>query len=324
MRILLCGATGFIGRHLAARLRQAGHEVVPASRQPLPGGVAMNYMTDTTPEVWLPRLQGIDAVVNAVGILIESSDATYGPLHHQGPAALFDACVLAGVKRVVQVSALGAETASTPYFATKKAAEDHLQQLPLAWQIVRPSVVYGPDGHAARLFHLLAALPVISLPAGGRQAMQPVHVDDLADLVLQLLNPEVPAEQVVEAVGAQKVLYRDMLAAYRRGMGWSSAIGIPVPGFVIDLTVKLLDFVPGVVLNSDTWRMLQQGSVGGEHAVTTMTQLLGREPLGVDQFITARNGPALRKETLARLTKVLIPAALVVAGCAALLAGLLK
>jgi len=323
MRILLCGATGFIGRHVAQRLRQAGHEVVPAARHAPPGGVAMDYMKDTTAEVWLPRLQGIDAVVNAVGILIESAAAAYGPIHQQGPSALFDACVQAGVKRVVQISALGAETASTAYFATKKGAEDHLRQLPLAWQILRPSVVYGADGHAARLFHLLAALSVISLPAGGRQAMQPVHVDDLAEVVLSLLSPDAPAGQVVEAVGAQKVLYRDMLAAYRKGMGWSSAIGIPVPGFVIDLTVKLLDFVPGAVLNSDTWRMLQQGSVGGEHAVATMTLLLGREPLGVDQFITARNGSALRRETLARLAKVLIPAALVVAGGAALLAGLL-
>lgn len=324
MRILLCGATGFIGRHVGERLRQAGHEVVPAARHVPPGGVAMDYMADTTAEVWLPRLQGIDAVVNAVGILIESASAAYGPIHQQGPSALFDACVQAGVKRVVQISALGAETASTAYFATKKGAEDHLRRLPLEWQIVRPSVVYGADGHAARLFHLLAALPVISLPAGGRQAMQPVHVDDLAEAVLRLLDPDVPAGQVVEAVGAQKVLYRDMLAAYRKGMGWSSAVGIPVPGLVIDLTVKLLDFVPGAVLNSDTWRMLRQGSVGSDQAVAVMTGLLGRPPLGVDQFITERNGPALRRETLARLRRGLAPVVLVLGAAAALLTVLLS
>ncbi|GAB2181802.1 hypothetical protein DLREEDagrD3_20250 [Denitratisoma sp. agr-D3] len=308
MRILLCGATGFIGRHLAERLRRAGHDVVPASRHPLPGGVAMDYMTDTTPAAWLPRLQGIDAVVNAVGILIESATATYDPIHHRGPSALFDACVQAGVRRVVQISALGAETATTPYFATKLAAESHLQGLPLDWQIVRPSLVYGPDGDAARMFHLLAALPVVSLPAGGHQSMQPVHVDDLAEAVLALLQADVPARQVVEAVGARPVSYREMLACYRRGMGWGPALGVPVPGFLVALTARLLDFVPGSVLNSDTWRMLQQGSVGAASALATMTGLLGRLPLGVDQFITADNGPALRRETLARWRRVLIPA----------------
>ena len=319
MRILLCGATGFIGRHLAERLRQVGHEVVSASRHPLPGGVAMDYMADTRPEVWLPRLQGIDAVVNAVGILIESSSAAYGPIHHHGPVALFDACVLAGVKRVIQISALGAETATTPYFATKLAAESHLQGLPLDWQIVRPSVVYGSDGDAARMFHLLAALPVVSLPAGGGQWMQPVHVDDLADLVLVLLKADVPVRQVVEAVGARKVSYGDMLACYRRGMGWGPALGVPVPGFLVALTARLLDFVPGSVLNSDTWRMLQQGSVGGPTAVATMTTLLGRPPLGADQFIGADNGPALRRETLARWRRLLLPALAGVVVVAALL-----
>ena len=137
--------------------------------------------------------------------------------------------------------------------------------------------------------------------------MQPVHVDDLADLVLALLKPEGNVRQVVEAVGARKVTYRDMLACYRRGMGWGPALGIPVPGFLVALTAKLLDFVPGSVLNSDTWRMLQQGSIGGETSVARMTALLGRPPLGVDQFIVGPNGLALRRDTLSRWRKMLLP-----------------
>ena len=117
MNILLTGSTGFVGHTVAAALTRAGHTVrggvSPRQRTVLPTQVPMDFAHDTTPEVWLPRLVGIDAVVNAVGVLRDSSKRPIDAVHQHTPTALFTACAQAGVKRVVHISALGIEGSST-------------------------------------------------------------------------------------------------------------------------------------------------------------------------------------------------------------------
>ena len=83
-------------------------------------------------------------VVNAVGILRESGNATFQALHVDAPVALFHACVQADVKKVVQISALGADTeAASRYHLSKKHADDTLAELPIRWVIMQPSLVFG-------------------------------------------------------------------------------------------------------------------------------------------------------------------------------------
>src|SRR5690606_7840439 len=176
MNILLCGANGFIGRHLAAALEGRGHRVVRGVRDTEDGkdAVAIDYTRDHGPDIWRPRLEGIDVVINAVGILRERGTATFGALHARAPIALFDAAAQVGVRRVVQIAALGAdEGAQSRYHRSKKQADDYLATLPLDWVVVQPSLVYGPGGTSAKLFDTLAALPLIPLPGGGRQRIQP-------------------------------------------------------------------------------------------------------------------------------------------------------
>src|SRR5690606_39994015 len=92
--------------------------------------------------------------------------------------------------RVVQISALGAETGRSAYFSSKHAADEFLVQLPLDWTIVQPSVVFGPGGSSARLFTMLASLPLIPVPGQGRQPIQPVHIDDFTACIVALLADE--------------------------------------------------------------------------------------------------------------------------------------
>ena len=133
MHILLTGSTGFIGHTLKAALEGAGHSVhggvSPRNAAPQPSQVPMDFARDTTAAVWLPRLQGIDAVVNAVGVLRDTPGRPIDAVHRDTPIALFDACAQAGVQRVVQISALGIEGSSTRYAQTKLAAEAHLKSL---------------------------------------------------------------------------------------------------------------------------------------------------------------------------------------------------
>jgi uncharacterized protein YbjT (DUF2867 family) len=283
MNVLICGANGFIGSTLCAALEAQGHRVVKGVRRATASDqIAIDYTQDLQPEAWLPRLAGIDVAINAIGILNERGEQSYEHVHHAAPCALFEACGRAGVKRVIQISALGAQSDATAYFRSKHAADSFLQASRLSYQILRPSVVYGARGESSRMFRLLARLPVHVLPAGGHQLMRPVHVDDLAEAVVRLIAPEAEDRRVIELVGAEQVEYRDMLAIYRRSLGHGKPCRIVVPGIVVKTGVLVMDKVPGSMLTRDTWTMFEAGSTGD---VAPLTALLGRAPRGVSDFI---------------------------------------
>ncbi|OGT89541.1 MAG: epimerase [Gammaproteobacteria bacterium RIFOXYD12_FULL_61_37] len=276
MRILLTGATGFIGGHILTALREAGHEVQGVSRRL---GVDFNRML--RPEDWLPRLNGVEAVINAVGIIAETRGQSFETLHHRAPAALFRACERAEVKRVVQISALGAdERAFTPYQLTKRAADEVLRGLSLDWFVLRPSLVYGPGGKSTDLFRGLAALPLIPLVGDGRQWVQPVHLSDLVATVLRCLQPDIPARQTLDVVGAHPLTFADWLQWLRRSQGKGPAPVLPVPLPLVMASARLGRFlVP--MLHPDNLRMLQQGSTAD---AAPLTRFLGRPPLAMEAF----------------------------------------
>lgn len=312
MNILVCGANGFIGRALCARLEAGGHRVVrgvhAGRRAAGPGEIAIDYARDVRPEHWRARLDGIDAVVNAVGMLTGRRGVTLDAVHRAAPCALFDACCGAGVRRIVQISALGVERGDTAYFASKLAADAYLQTLPIDFRIVRPALVYGATGASARYFRMLASLPVHVLPAGGRQLLRPVHVDDLAELVARLIERPAEGDRIVDVVGADEVEYREMLAIYRRAMGFPPAMRVSVPGALFAAAATLSGRMPGAMLTRDTWAMLRAGNTG---ELAASSAALGRPPRGLRAFIGAQ-AVALRHEALAAWRRPLLTGSLAI------------
>lgn len=312
MKILVCGANGFIGNAIAARLERDGHEVMRGVRQPVhPGEVAIDYTADLTAKQWLDRLDDVDVVVNAVGILIERGAQTFEKVHTQAPIALFTACRMRGVKQVIQISALGAGSRETPYFASKCSADDFLLAQPIRAHVIRPALVYGTDGTSARLFRTLASIPVHALPAGGHQLLRPVHIDDVTELVARLLAPvtqrEIPL--CIDAVGQTVVSWRDMLHAYRTSMGLPAAFTISIPAWAMRTAAALCGRCAGSPLTSDTWRMLQRGNTANAQPVT---QALGRPPRGIETFIDPDTASAVRAEAFAAWRGLVLRIALAV------------
>ena len=285
MKILLCGANGFIGRALARRLRRAGHEVIGTARRPpdRKNWIAADFNTDHSPEDWLPRLEGIDMVINAAGILREGPKSRFVDVHYRAPIALFNAAVKAKLKKVIQISALGAdEGAESEYHQSKKKADDYLAALRINWTIVQPSLVYGPGGTSAQLFNQLAALPILLLPAGGKQLVQPIHIDDLCEAVLRLIDNDANACRRIPLVGPEPISLRDWLLSLRKQMNLGSVCILPVPMLIMRPMAAIAGLFNSTLLAPDTLRMLQRGNTASDSAVRT---LLGHQARPVNGFI---------------------------------------
>jgi uncharacterized protein YbjT (DUF2867 family) len=313
MKILITGSTGFLGQRLAEALHASGHLVISSGRKPYLRETDAtahrldlqhqdaDFTTDFDPAVWVTRLAGVDVVINTVGILREHGEQTFEALHRRAPQALFLAASLVGVRRVVHISALGADaSARSRYHITKKLTDDFLAALPLDWVIVQPSLVYGPGGISAGLFDMMAALPLIPVPERGQQPVQPIYIDDLVEAIQSLVEADQPQHRRVALVGPSAMTLRGFLSKLRRGMGMGKARFIYVPLFLMRTVARTAAVMGSSLLDPETLGMLLRGNTSDPDATC---QILGRKPLPVEGFISPRDKAAVR--TKARLSWLL-------------------
>jgi uncharacterized protein YbjT (DUF2867 family)/uncharacterized membrane protein YphA (DoxX/SURF4 family) len=304
MKILLTGCTGFIGRHLLWALRERGHELVAAGRtRPRDASLAwlaLDFSRPAPAAEWAARLRGFDVVVNTIGLFRETARQRFQAVHIDGPVALFDACAAAGVKRVLQVSALGVDAATTGYQRSKLAADTHLLALPLEGIVVRPSLVFGLDGPSAALFLTLASLPLLALPAGARPPLQPLHVDDAAQALRALVERGTQASagrRCIALVGPRALSLAEYLQALRKALQLPPAPTLAVPVWLVELGARMAGHVPRSLFDRASWKMLQQGS--SADAAPTV-QLLGHVPREAHEFVPAEHAQAQRQQARLR------------------------
>ena len=283
MKILVLGATGLIGGHVLRALRAGGCTVIGASRRrpadECPEGwIEMDFGRMDNEGAWLPVLAGVDAVVNCVGIIREAHAGDFDRLHRAAPVALFAACQRIGVRRVVQMSALGSHPdAATGYWRSKGAADADLLARPLRATVVRPSLVYGEDGASSVMFRILATLPLLMLPKAHEARVQAMHVDDLAAVVLKLVTMEGEAPRELAAVGPRATTMAGYLGALRGGMQAPPSLVLDLPMPIARLVARATALAPSSALTPESLRMLAQSADGGNTAdVGPVAALLGR------------------------------------------------
>ncbi|WP_020484191.1 NAD(P)H-binding protein [Methylomonas sp. MK1] len=289
MNILLTGATGFIGNAVLRKLLRQGYRITACCRHPEQllidhpnlTPLKLDFAKAGAIDSWLPHLQAVDAIVNCVGIIAENKNQSFTQLHTQAPIALFQAGAQAGVKKIVQLSALGADQdAESAYHLSKKAADDVLRELPVDWFVLQPSLVYGAGGQSSGLFHALAALPVHFLPDGGHQLLQPIHIDDVAATVCRCLESAVSGRKTLALVGPSQITYADWLQGLRRRLGKPKAKTCAIPYHYALTMAGFGKWLGEPILSKDNVAMLNRGNCADPGP---LTQFLGRAPVNLNE-----------------------------------------
>ncbi len=270
------GGSGFIGRYLVQRLASDGWVVRAAVRDTeralflkvygQPGQIVPMSADICDPASVARVVEGTTAVVNLVGILYESGRRTFRRIHVDGAANVAQAARAAGVHRLVQMSAIGADADSpAEYGRTKREGEEVAQQAFPGASITRPSVVFGPEDNFFNRFagmaRIMPALPVFDT------RLQPVYVGDVADAIGCILADSATAGHTYELGGPQVLSFRQLMQMMLDEIG-RRRILLPLPLGVAELEAWFLEKLPKPLLTRDQVALLRRSNVVAPGALT--------------------------------------------------------
>lgn len=284
-RVVVFGGSGFIGRYVVKRLAAAGSPVRVACRdvesakflRPM-GAVGQISLVQTNvrfPETVAKACQGVDAVVNLVGILSEFGAQKFHAVQTEGAETIAKAAAAAGVQTMVHVSAIGADANSESVYAQSKAEGEAAVKgtMPSA-TIIRPSVLFGPEDEFFNRFADLARFtPVLPLIDGGHTKMQPVYVGDVADAICKALSDPECAGQTYE-LGGPNVMTMKQIMQYTLAQTGQKRALIPLPSCIAAIQARFFELLPNPPLTRDQLKLLKRDNVVSEAA-------MGLEDLGI-------------------------------------------
>ena len=288
-KVLILGADGFIGRHIAFGLRSTGWQVLASAQDPkalsrmgfetLQANLS-NPITHT-PDWWRPHVANVTHVVIAAGVL-NASDHVYAAVHLKAPDALCKA--LPASTKGVLISAVGIEHGETRFARYRRAAE--LQMYAHNFTVLRPGLVLGDTSYGgSSLARALAAMPFrIPVIGDGTQTFNPIHAADLTKVVSQaLLSPPVP--EPTDIGGPETTTLRDMLLSYRAWLGLPPARILQIPLWCAKALGKVGDLMQLGPISATAVAQLQSGVL----ARTTSSDATTKEtPRSFTEFINAR------------------------------------
>ena len=260
-KVLVLGGSGFIGRHFVAQLTRREIDVtVPSRRRERAKHLILLPTVDVVQaDVFDPGalerlVRGQDAVVNLVGIL----HGTFTRAHVELPQAVVAACRAAGVKRLLHMSALGADVnGPSEYQRTKGLGERAvLEAKDLDVTVFRPSVVFGPEDRFLNTFAAMARfMPVIAVPCP-QARFQPVYVGDVASAMMRSLGDTAAHAQVYELGGARQYSLEELVRLVCALTGRRRLV-IGLPDWASRMQASVLEKLPGQLMTRDNYRSMQ-------------------------------------------------------------------
>jgi len=288
MLVAITGATGFVGRHLASLFLRRDHRVRALVRDPsraefLAAQGAELVVGSLDNDAALTRLlDGADAAVHLVGIIVEQGSATFSAVHVDGTRRLLGAAQAAKVRRVIHMSALGArpDERATPYHRTKWQAEELVRSSGVPAVILRPALISGPESVPIRVLRRMHRWsPVIPVFGDGQFPIQPVWIEDIA-LAFALALERADIAGSFELGGPVVMPYEEFVRAIGRAAGHPRPL-VHVPLTLVRWTARALDPLgPAAPLTSIQLQMLLEGSRTQSNAIKTV---FGIQPLSFEE-----------------------------------------
>ena len=289
--VTLFGGSGFIGSQAVRALARRGWRIRVAVRNPVlaieiqplgdPGQIQFMRCDITSAEDVVAAVRGADAVVNLVGVLHDAGGKRgFDAVHTEAAKTIAEAAKAAGVERLVQISAIGADAASpSAYGRTKAQAEAAVRDVYPDAVILRPSLVFGAgDGFLNRFAAMATMAPALPLIGGGETRFQPVYVGDVAEAIARGVTRADAAGRTYELGGPSLYTFREVLELVRRETGRDRML-VSVPFIVAKPLGSLLQLSRFVGLTPPLTRdqvlMLEKDNVVAADA-------FGLSDLGID------------------------------------------
>jgi NADH dehydrogenase len=268
---LVTGAFSYSGSAIAGRLLDSGRDVRtltfhPEREHPLRARVEMYPYSFDDPVALAHSLEGVDTLYNTYWVRFDHGAATFASAIANS-RALFYAAQRAGVRRIVHISIANPAIASPlPYYRGKALVERALAEVELPFAVVRPTWIFGGDRDVLtnNIAWILRHAPIFAVPGNGRYQVQPVHIDDLARICLEVARAD--GDVIVDAAGPEKMTFEELVGAIRRAVGSRAPI-LHVPPLAMTAAASALGLlVHDVVLTADEIRGLASGLLASHQA----------------------------------------------------------
>ena len=270
MTVLVTGSTGFLGRRVVQKLIEHNYQVRCLVRTPgnermfEPGSVDVYYGDIGDPDALASACQGVDQVIHLVAVIRESGEATYETVNHLGAERVVEAAKNAGkVSQFIHVSAVGAvNDPDLPYLRSKWQGEQAVIGSGLNYTIIRPSLIFGEgDEFINSLAAVVRLFPTVPVLAGGRNRLQPIWVDDLAQCIALSLSRHDLHGHTLELGGPDQLSYNQIVDIISRTMG-RRRLKVHVPVWVMRVNVALMElFMSRPPINAEMLKMLRVRNV---------------------------------------------------------------
>ena len=270
---VVLGGSGFVGRALVARLLAQGERVRVLSRNAdtrarIPAGADILVGDVFDPAFLRDAFDGADAAINLVGILNERGDDGSGfrKVYVELAGTMLAAMKDAGVRRLLQMSALHAGDGESHYLKARGEAEALVRASDVDWTLLRPSVIAGPgDGLFCRFAQLLRFAP--GLPLGGADVrFQPVWIGDVVDAFVRALDDATTIGRSYDLVGPEVMTLGGIVKLTAETKGWTRFV-LPLPAALGRVQAEVGEHLPGKPISRDNWRSLQRDSTSDDNGL---------------------------------------------------------
>ena len=289
--VTIFGGSGFLGRHVVRHFTRQGWQVRVAGRHPSKArylqplgdvGQIMPIRGDLQDdELVAAAVDGAEVVINLCGILFERGRQSFEAVHHLGAERVAKAAASAGARSLVQISAIGADSASLSEYARSKAAGELAVQAAFPNAVIlRPSIVFGPDDDFFNRFAAMARLsPFLPLIGGGQTRFQPVYVGDVAQAIYQAAGDSTCFGRIYELGGPQVFTFAELLALMLRHIRRRRLL-LPIPFWLAEIQARVLELLPVPLLTRDQVQLLRYDNLAS--AAYPGLEELGVQPTAVE------------------------------------------